>query len=81
MKELLSFFDIPRVTHGASQVGSAVKNPPAMQEPQETWVLSWVRKIPWRREWQPNPVLLPENSMIEESVGLQSIALQRVGHD
>ena len=36
MKELLSFFDIPRVTHGAFQVGSAVKNPPAMQEPQET---------------------------------------------
>ena len=21
---------------------------------------SWVRKIPWRREWQPTPVFLPE---------------------
>ena len=21
---------------------------------------SWVRKIPWRREWQPAPVFLPE---------------------
>ena len=21
---------------------------------------SWVRKIPWRREWQPTPVLLRE---------------------
>ena len=21
---------------------------------------SWVRKIPWRRAWQPTPVLLPE---------------------
>ena len=20
---------------------------------------SWVRKIPWRREWQPTPVFLP----------------------
>ena len=20
----------------------------------------WVRKIPWRREWQPTPVFLPE---------------------
>ena len=23
----------------------------------------WVRKIPWRREWQPTAVFLPENSM------------------
>ena len=22
----------------------------------------WVRKIPWRRKWQPTPVFLPENS-------------------
>jgi len=33
-----------------------VKNPPAMQE---TWFDSWVRKIPWRREWLPTPVFLP----------------------
>ena len=23
---------------------------------------SWVRKIPWRRKWQPNPVFLPGKS-------------------
>ena len=23
----------------------------------------WIRKIPWRRKWQPTPVFLPENSM------------------
>ena len=23
----------------------------------------WVRKIPWSRAWQPNPVFLPENPM------------------
>ena len=23
----------------------------------------WVRKIPWRRDWQPTPVFLPGNSM------------------
>ena len=23
----------------------------------------WVRKIPWRRKWQPTPVFLPGNSM------------------
>ena len=33
-----------------------VKNLPAMQE---TWV-SWVRKIPWRRERLPTPVFWPE---------------------
>ena len=23
----------------------------------------WIQKNPWRREWQPTPVFLPENSM------------------
>ena len=36
-----------------------VKNLPIMQEVQETWFDPWVRKIPWRREWQPTPVFLP----------------------
>ena len=31
-----------------------VKNLPAMQ------FNPWVRKIPWRREWLPIPVFLPE---------------------
>ena len=26
--------------------GSAVKNPPAMREIRETWIQSWIRKIP-----------------------------------
>ena len=26
---------------------------------QAIWEQSWVREIPWRREWQPTPVLLP----------------------
>ena len=34
------------------------KNLPTMQE---TWVHSWVRKLPWVREWQPSPVLLEES--------------------
>ena len=33
-----------------------VKNLPAMQE---TGFDPWVRKIPWRREWQITPVSLP----------------------
>ena len=43
----------------ASLVAQLVKNPSAMRE---TWVLSWVGKIPWRREWQPSPVFVPGES-------------------
>jgi len=28
-------------------------------EMQETEFHPWVRKIPWKREWQPTPLLLP----------------------
>ena len=42
----------------------------------------WVRKIPWRRVWQPSPVFLPGESLwTEEPGGLQSMGLQRVRHD
>ena len=30
----------------------------------------WVRKIPWRRSWQPTPVFLPG-----ESHGLRSLSI------
>ena len=43
----------------ASLVAQLVKNPPAMRE---TWVRSLVGKIPWRRAWQPTPILSPGNS-------------------
>ena len=33
-----------------------VKNLSVMQE---TRVQSWVKEIPWRREWLPTPVFLP----------------------
>ena len=37
----------------------------------------WVRKIPWRRAWQPTPVFLPgESPWTEEPGGLQSMELQ-----
>ena len=43
------------------------------------WVQSWVRKILWRRKWQPTPVFLPGNSHGQRSlVGLQSMGSQRV---
>ena len=62
--------------------GSAVKNLPAVQEPQKTWVQSLDWEVPleggmathssnlaWRIPW------------IEESCGLQSIGSQRAGHN
>ena len=47
---------------------SVVKNPPAMQETQETWVRSLSQKIPWRRKWQLTPVFLPEKSHGQRSL-------------
>ena len=42
----------------------------------------WVRKIPWRRKWQPTPVFLPgESPWTEEPGGLQSMGSQRAGHN
>ena len=42
----------------------------------------WVRKIPWRRAWQPTSVFLPGESHGQRSlVGSQSMGSQRVGHD
>ena len=97
----------------ASLVAPLVKNPP---EVWETWVRSWVGKIPWRRERLPTPVFLgfPCGSASKESTcnagdlgsilgwedplekgkathsnilawriprTIQSMGLQRVGHD
>ena len=37
--------------------GSVVKNPPVNAGDACSFDL-WVRKIPWRRKWQPTPVFL-----------------------
>ena len=42
---------------------------------------SWVRKIPWRREWQPTQYSTLENPWTEEPGRLQFIGSQRVRHD
>ena len=39
-----------------------VKNLPAVQETQETWVRSLGQEDPWRRKSQPTPVVLPRGS-------------------
>ena len=50
----------PLVTTTEAWVAQTVKNLPAMQE---TWVQSLCWEDPWRREWQPTPVFLPEESI------------------
>ena len=57
-----------------------VKNLPAMQRPRFN---PWVRKMPWRRKWQPTAVFLPgEFHGLRSLAGyIQSMGSQRVGHD
>ena len=63
----------------ASLVAQMVKNLPAVQE---TWVQSWVGKIPWKRAWHPTPVFLPgESPWTEEPGRLQSMGLLKVRHN
>ena len=40
--------------------------------------IPWIRKMPWRRAWQPAPALLPGESHGQEPGGLQSVESQRV---
>ena len=45
-----------------------VKNQLAMQE---KGLDPWVRKIPWKKEWQPTPVFLPGESHGQSNLGWQ----------
>ena len=42
------------------------------------WFDPWVKKIPWRRKWQPTPVFVPGQRSL---AGLQSMESERAGHD
>ena len=65
----------------ASQMALVVKNLPASVGIMRCGFNPWVRKIPWRRAWQPTPSFLPGESQWMEGPGsLQSNRLQRVRH-
>ena len=52
-----------------SQVALVVKNPPANRgDAGDTGSIPWIRKIPWRRAWQPMPVFLPGESHGQSSL-------------
>ena len=49
--------------------GPSGKEPPCQCRRQKRWWFSpWVRKIPWRRTWQPTPVFLPGESHGQRSL-------------
>ena len=46
---------------GIPSVRTAAKGD-AVLSPKNMWFHPWIGKIPWRRKWQPTPVLLPGKS-------------------
>ena len=45
-----------------------LKNPPASAGDKKHEFGPWVRKIPWRRKWQPTPAFLPGESHGQRSL-------------
>ena len=74
---ILCIFKISRDFPG----GSAVKNPPAMQEMQDTWVPSLGWEDPLEKGIAPHSSILARRIPRTESGGLWSIGWQRVQHD
>ena len=58
--------------------GSVVKNLPANAGDRFD---PWVRKLPWRRKWQPTPVFLPGKSHGQRRPAGYSTQGHRVRHD
>ena len=54
--------------YGASQVVLVVKNPPAVQENRRYGSDPSVRKIPWRRKWQPSTAFFPGESHVQRNL-------------
>ena len=62
--------------------GSVIKNPPAMQETQETWVQSLGWEVPLEEGMATHSTVLAWRIPWTEEPGrLQSKGSQRVGHD
>ena len=69
----------PKACKASPRGGAVVKHQPPMQA---TWdFYPWDRKIPWRRKWQPTPVLLPGKPHGQRSLVDYSPWDCRVGHD
>ena len=67
-------FGCPYWVKRASQVTLVVKKPPANEGDVRDSFDPWIKKIPWRRTWQPTPVFLPgESPWTEELGGLHTV--------
>ena len=64
---MMTFFSTcKKILHfWASQVALVIKNAGASKK---RGFSTWVRKIPWRRTWQPTPVFLPGNPYGQSSL-------------
>ena len=60
---------------GTTQVVLVVKNKQLLLKRCRFKFNPWVRKIPWRRKWQPTPVFLPGESHGQRSLGGYSPSL------
>ena len=70
------------VGHLKILVAQLVKNPLANAgDARDCRFDPWVRKIPWKREWLPTPVLLPGEYHGQRSLAGESTGSQRVGHN
>ena len=79
---LSSKLGVVRVLRGASLVAQMVKNRPAMEKTQEIQVRSVDQDDPLEKEMAtPASILARCIPWIAEPSGLQSMGLQRVGHD
>ena len=65
------------------EMGTGDKEPAYQRGRQKGYGFSlWVGKIPWWRAWQLTTSILARRlPQTEEPGGLQSVGLQRVGHD
>ena len=63
----------------ASQVVLMVKNPPANVGDMRSQYDPWVRKISWRRTWQPTAVFLPENPHGQRSLAATAHGVSKTG--
>ena len=64
----------PRVLTSGGSAGkeSACNAGDRLQAGDPSSIPVWVGKIPWKRKWQPTPVLLPRRSQGPEETGLET---------
>ena len=58
-----------------------VKKPPASVGNMRPRFDPWVRKMPWRRRWQPTPVFMPGESHGQRGLADYRPRGRTVGHD